>query len=346
MRPATDKEIAGWDRLIVANPDGGNALQAKAFGETKGLHGWEPKYFVIDKFNLAVLILSKKIPGIGEFWYVPKGPGVIDGKQLRNFIKSVDTLENKPFVLRMDPEISKDSLSSADISKLGIRRATRDIQYNVSTVVVSLDKDDEALLARFKQKTRYNVRLALKKGVEVEAVPTNDETIDKMYELTQIMTSRAGVYLREKSYFADFWRLHSDSGVGQMFQAKYEGKVLAGAYITFVGKTALYKDGGSIRKNQEVQAPYALQFEIMRWLRDKGIEEYDLHGVPPANQINNPDHPLSGLARFKTGFNQEVTEYIGTFDLVLNQSAYRFWSRIGERLAMTYESRAKKRLFY
>lgn len=131
-----------------------------------------------------------------------------------------------------------------------------------------------------------------------------------------------------------------------MFQAKYEGKVLAGAYVTFVGKKALYKDGGSIRENQEVQAPYALQFEIMRWLREKGIEEYDLHGVPPKSQIDNPDHPLAGLARFKTGFNQEITEYIGTFDLVMNQSAYRVWRRIGERLAMTYEIRTKKRLFY
>lgn len=346
MRPASEKEIATWDKLIAANPDRGNALQVKAFGETKGLHGWKPKYFVSDKLNFAAMILSKQIPGAGEFWYVPKGPGVTDKKQLGSFIKSVEALDNKPFLLRMDPEISKDSLSAADISKLGIRRASRDVQYNVSTVVVSLDKDDEALLAGFKQKTRYNVRLALKRGVEVEAVPTNDETIDKMYELTQITTSRAGVYLREKAYFADFWRLHSDSGVGQMFQAKYEGKVLAGAYVTFVGKKALYKDGGSIRENQEVQAPYALQFEIMRWLREKGIEEYDLHGVPPKSQIDNPDHPLAGLARFKTGFNQEITEYIGTFDLVMNQSAYRVWRRIGERLAMTYEIRTKKRLFY
>lgn len=346
MRPASEKEISNWDSLIASNPDRGNALQVKAFGETKGLHGWKPRYFVSDKLKLAALVLSKQIPGAGEFWYVPKGPGVADKKQLAKFIKSLDALDHKPFLLRMDPEILKDDLSISDTIKLDLRRASRDVQYNVSTVVVGLDKDDDALLAGFKQKTRYNVRLALKRGVEVEAVPTNSETIDKMYELTQITTSRAGVYLREKAYFADFWKLHAESGVGQMFQAKYEGKVLAGAYVTFVGKKALYKDGGSIRENQEVQAPYALQFEIMRWLKEKGIQEYDLHGVPPKDQINNPNHALAGLARFKTGFNQEITEYVGTFDLVFNQNAYHIWRRIGERLAMTYEIRAKKRLFY
>lgn len=346
MRQASDQEISSWDKLIVDNPDGGNTLQAKAFGETKGRHGWTPKYFVSDKLKVAYLILSKHIPGAGEFWYIPKGPGLTDKRQLELFIQEIQELKSTPFLIRIDPEILKDSLSISDITKLGLRRASRDVQYNVSTVVLSLDKDDEALLAGFKQKTRYNVRLALKKGVEVEAVSTNQETIDKMYELTQITTSRAGVYLRDKSYFADFWQIHSDSGVGQMFQAKYQGKVLAGAYITYLGEKALYKDGGSIREHQEVQAPYALQFEIMRWLREKGVKEYDLHGVPPKSQIGNPNHPLAGLARFKTGFNREITEYIGTYDLVLNQNAYRIWRRIGERLAMTYEIRAKKRLFY
>lgn len=346
MRVASDQEIASWDKLVVANPDGGNTLQAKAFGETKARHGWVPKYFFSDQLKMAVLVLAKQIPGAGEFWYVPKGPGVSDKKQLKSFVDAVLELKEKPFLVRIDPEIPKDDLAISDISKLGLRKASRDVQYNVTTVVLSLDLDDDSLLAGFKQKTRYNVRLALKKGVEVEAVPTNQETIDKMYELTQITTSRAGVYLREKSYFADFWKLHSDSGVGQMFQAKYEGRVLAGAYVTFIGTKALYKDGGSIRENQEVQAPYALQFKVMQWLREKGVKEYDLHGVPPKSQIDNPNHPLAGLARFKTGFNQEITEYIGTYDLVLNANAYRFWTRIGERLAMTYETRAKKRLFY
>ncbi len=346
MRPASEQEIASWDQLIVSNPDGGNTLQAKAFGETKGKHGWTPRYMILDKFKVSILVLAKHIPGAGEFWYIPKGPGVTDKQQLKAILQTIQDLDKKPFLVRIDPEIPAEILKENEISGLGLRKAGRDVQYNVSTIVVSLDNDDDALLAGFKQKTRYNVRLALKRGVEVEAVPTNDETIDKMYELTQITTSRAGVYLREKSYFSDFWTIHSHLGVGQMFQAKFEGKVLAGAYVTYIGEKALYKDGGSIREHQEVQAPYALQFEIMKWLREKGVKEYDLHGVPPKHQIDNPNHPLAGLARFKTGFNQEITEYIGTYDLVLNKNAYRIWDKIGERLAMAYEIRAKKRLFY
>ena len=76
-----------------------------------------------------------------------------------------------------------------------------------------------------------------------------------------------------------------------------------------------------------------MQWRIMQWLKAHGVTEYDLHGTPPADQIDNPKHPLAGLARFKTGFNAEVTEYAGTYDIALSSLSYRVWTRIGERIA-------------
>lgn len=342
MRPATQQEIERWDELVMANPDGGNVLQLRAFAQTKAKHGWTPKYFVLGK--VAVIVLSRHIPLLGEYWYVPKGPGVTTRKELAVFAAKLPV--PRPFAVRIDPERTTDQLSQKQLAALGFVRSPRDIQYNTNTVIIDLRPPEEDILASFKQKTRYNVRLAGKKGVRVEAVPTNQESIDVMYELTRAMTERAGVYLRDKQYFTDFYTEHSATGRGQMFFAKYEGKVLAGAYITYTEHQALYKDGGSVREHPEVQAPYALQWGIMQWLKAQGVVEYDLHGTPPASQIADQNHPLAGLARFKTGFNQTITEYIGTFDLPVNPVKYLLWKKVFERIANAYEHRVKNRLFY
>ncbi len=344
MRPATSQEIARWDELVAANPDKGAVLQLRAFGETKNRHGWQAKYFMYG--SVAVLVLSRRIPGFGELWYVPNGPGVADGAGLAEFIKAAKKFEPAPFVIKLDPEILKTAISTAELRKTGLQPAPRNLQYNISTVIVDLRPDPEEILAGFKQKTRYNVRLAERKGVTVTAVPADAENMAIMYRLYGVTTKRAGVYLRSRSYFTDFWRLHAESGHGQLFLASYQNQVLAGAYITFIGNKALYKDGGSVREHNEVQAPYALQWYIMQWLKAHGVERYDLHGVPPADRLDDPTHPLAGLARFKTGFQSEPTEFIGTYDLVLNQVAYRRWNRFGERLAMAYEARLRHRLFY
>lgn len=371
MRPATPEELTHWDELVVKNPDGGNVLQSKAFGEFKAKHGWESRYFLFE--NIAFMALVKQIPVFGEMWYVPKGPGIQDGAQLARFIETVRggltsriESEVKPpqvFMVKIDPEIIKDAGVAKKLEQAGLVK-TRDIQYNASTVVVDLAPSEEDILASLKQKTRYNIRLAAKKGVTVEAVPTNGQSIDQMYALMQSTQERAGFYLRDKQYFQDFWQLHSEQGTGQMFFAYYspsfstdaeqadrgsnsqKKKLLAGAFVTYLGGAGLYKDGGSVREHSDVQPMYALQWEIMRWLKSRGVTEYDLHGVPPADQIDNPNHPLAGLARFKTGFSPEVVEFIGTYDIVVHRASYAVWRACGERLTMAYLSRVKKQLFY
>jgi len=344
MRPATPAEVERWDEFVAANPDGGSVLQLRAFGQTKSRFGWQARYYLLG--NIAVLVLSRRLPGLGEFWYVPNGPGVGDREGLKTFTEAVANLPARPFMVKIDPLIPKAVVTTEDMQALGYVPAPRNIQYNVSTVIVDLRPGEDGILASFKQKTRYNIRLAAKKGVTVQVVPTNPATIKTMYRLYGTTTKRAGVYLRSQSYFADYWQGYAASGHGQLFFANYQGQTLAGAFIFFIGDKALYKDGGSLRDHTEVQAPYALQWEIMRWLKARGIHDYDLHGVPPADRLNDPAHPLAGLARFKTGFQPQVTEYIGTYDLPLRPSAYRRWLRYGERLAATYEFRVRRRLFY
>jgi lipid II:glycine glycyltransferase (peptidoglycan interpeptide bridge formation enzyme) len=339
---ATGEQLKQWDQLIAANPDGGNVLQAKAFGETKSRHGWQARYMFIE--DVAILALVRHIPLLGEYWYIPKGPGAVELKHVQLISKALK--ETDAFCIKVDPEIIDTGTGLNPLLEAGFIKALRDIQYNIATVVVDLVPGEDEILAAFKQKTRYNIRLAAKKGVEVKPVETTPDTIQQLYEMSRTTYERAGVYVRGKSYFKDFWNLHAQSGTGQMFFAYFDDRPMAGAFITFLGASALYKDGASYRDHPELQAPYLMQWEIMRWLKAKGINAYDLHGVPPKSHIDDASHPLAGLARFKRGFNPEITEFIGTYDLVLKPVQYKLWSQIGERAAMSYETRRRQRLFY
>jgi lipid II:glycine glycyltransferase (peptidoglycan interpeptide bridge formation enzyme) len=342
MRFATDVEVEKWDELIIANPDGGNTLQCAAFAAVKQAVGWKPRYVIheTDKADIAVLYLEKSIMGLGRLWYAPKGPGAANVNQLQAVTRDLKSNAKGVFAVKVEPDL----LRGEDVSSLGLVKV-RNIQYNWATVLVDLAPTEEEIINSFRQKTRYNIRLAERKGVVVEAVESTDENLATMYELMAITAKRAGVFLRDRTYFYDFWRGHAQAGCGQLFFARYEGQVVAGAFITYLGTKALYKDGGSGREHANVQAPYALQWGIMQWLKEYGVTEYDLHGTPPADKIDDPTHPLHGLARFKTGFNDQVTEYIGTYDLPLT-NRYSAWTKFGERLVAGYAHRIKKELFY
>lgn len=347
MRPATPDEIERWDQLVAANPDGGDPLQGKAFAETKAKFGFKPFYGLLDAAGkqTAVLYLTRSVWGLGELKYVPKGPGVVSVDQYRDFIAAAKTQAGEAFVLKSEPQILKSKEAEAALSKLGLVKV-RDIQFNqTATILVDLLPSEDEILASFRQKTRYNVRYAEKHGVTIEAAEPTDANLRQMYTLMRATRDRAGFYLRSYDYFETFWKLHAEQGSGQLFFARYEDKVLAGDFVTWLGKKGLYKDGGSTRQHSNLQAPYLLQWEVMRFLKAKGVEFYDLHGVPPADKLDDESHPLHSLVLFKTGFNAEVTEYVGTWDLPLSDK-YRLWTKIGERAAMVYSNRVKKQLFY
>ena len=127
----------------------------------------------------------------------------------------------------------------------------------------------------------------------VAPVPLDDTSIDTMYSLMASTRDRAGFTLRSKAYFSQYWRLHAAAGQGQLFFASLGGQVLAGVFATYLGSKAWYKDGGSTKEHAAVMAPHLLQWEVMRWLKARGVEAYDLVAVPPAGELT-PAHPLFG----------------------------------------------------
>jgi lipid II:glycine glycyltransferase (peptidoglycan interpeptide bridge formation enzyme) len=219
------------------------------------------------------------------------------------------------------------------------------VQKSTATILVDINRDEDALLASFKPKCRYNIRLSARRGVVVRRAAVEDRSVDVMYRLMRATQARAGFMLRPRRYFEGYWRLQHASGQGDFFFAQRGDDVLAGCFVNHLGAKAWYKDGGSSRHHHELMAPYLLQWEVMRWLRQRGVRSYDLVAVPRPADLRE-DHPLYGLYRFKSGFNDHITEFVGTWDLPLHERRYAAWNAFGERLNSQWAARVHHGFFY
>lgn len=328
-RFANTEETRRWNARLLANPDRGNVFQSREFAEQKRLGGWLPRFVVNDA--VAMTILEKSVPFLGKLWYIPKGPGVSDTRQLdatlaplRQFART-----NGVFLIKIEPELIKSPETVADLLKLGLTAAPP-IQPNSSTVTLDIADDLDTVLARLNQKGRHAIRRAERDGVVIRRVASSDENCQLMYNLLS-ETAAGSFRIRSYNYYRAFWQRFSDGGLGQLFFADVDDTVVAGAYAIVFGEKSTYKDGASLRQRTVYGASHLLQWQVIEWAKSRGARLHDFCGAPPASEINNPRHPHYGIGRFKTSFNKEVTEYVGVFDAAILPRQYHLWTRFGER---------------
>lgn len=344
LRLASSKEIENWDRLIVDNPNGGDVFQTKAFASIKLRQGWRPQFTIYQLANrsLACLYLTRQLPFLGELWYSPKGPGITSVKDLAMIVTAnkqfAATTKPKIFAFKIEPEVPK------VIGKTLIK--VRDIQPNANTIVVDLKPDQAQILASFRQRARRAIRQAEAAGIVVKPAAPTQKNFQQMYNLYQATGVRSGFYVRDFAYHQDLWQQWVSAGQGQLFFAYDHDHVVAAAFVAFIGKKGLYKDGASDRSVLKNGAAHLLQWQIMCWLKKQGVTNYDLHGTPPADQLENKLHKFYGLGLFKTSFSNHITEFAGTLDQPIDYVAYKAWQKIGERAAQSLEYRLRGRAFY
>jgi lipid II:glycine glycyltransferase (peptidoglycan interpeptide bridge formation enzyme) len=185
-----------------------------------------------------------------------------------------------------------------------------------------------------KQKTRYNIRLAEKKGVIVR--PWDDlESFHKMMLLTG---GRDGFGVHAREYYQRAYELLHPKQMGELLLAEYEGKFLAALFVASYGKRAYYLYGASTDEERNRMPTYLLQWEAMKWAKARGCEEYDLWGVPdeeePTLEANfeTRHDGLWGVYRFKRGFGGELKRAAQAMDKVYNLLLYWAYLRfIGNR---------------
>jgi lipid II:glycine glycyltransferase (peptidoglycan interpeptide bridge formation enzyme) len=337
--------LAKWDELIAANPDGGQALQTKVWGDFKARWGWQPHHYVYelkDGRHVAAQWLSRQIPLLGTIWYCPKGPGVTKLADYQEIVRQTRAGGVPAIFARFESEVLDDEAHKSDLR--GLVRANRD-PASKSTIFIDLASSQDDILAGFNQSCRRNLRKAEAGGVVIEAVEGSQANLDTMFELMKVTEARAKYGLRPKTYFQHYWRSQIEAGQGQILFAKHEGEVLAGIFVTYIGQRSWYKDGGSFDRNRELQASYAIQWGTMQWLKQRGITSYDMVGVPNRDQVGTGD-ARDGLYAFKSKFNPEITEFIGCYDLVLDPVKYAFWLKAGERMAARLARRRPEKFLY
>lgn len=347
IRFAEAAEIENWNDHVLANPNGGDIFQGDEFAKQKKLSGWTPRYVIIG--TIALTIHEKKVTGIGKLWYIPKGPGVQTIVQLADIVPSLKRFaaNNGVFAIKVDPELEKTDDSFKLLQELNLVPVSY-IQPNISTVLIDLSPELDDIMANLNQKGRHAIKRAERDGVTVKQMDATPENCRLFYDLLAKTGENQGFAssLRSYDYYEKFWQRYATAGLGQLFFAYFNDQIVAGAFAITFGTKSMYKDGASIRVDGAYGVTHLLQWHVIQWAKEKGSLLHDLCGTPPSDRINDESHRWYGVGRFKTSFNKHVTDYIGTFDIVVKPLQYRIWTSVGERAAKSLWWRSRHESWY
>jgi lipid II:glycine glycyltransferase (peptidoglycan interpeptide bridge formation enzyme) len=284
-------------------PEGG-LLQSDQWASVLRAEG--KKIVVIDGINGV----ECDLPVVGSYIYFPRAYD-ISRFDIDHIVKS------KYAWARIDVSDQKmlDALKKSD-KKIVPSPHNMQPQYNLIMDISSCTEED--LLAQMKSKTRYNIRLAQKKGVEI-LVSKEQKFIDAFISLVQETADRKDVNFHTKEHYENILRVLPDNMV-ELYVAIYDEKIIAANLISFYNKTATYLHGATSNEHRNVMAPYLLQWHSIINARKKGFSWYDLGGVFP----DSCDPGKKGITRFKTGFapEKEIFSTQGSHDIILSPVRY------------------------
>jgi peptidoglycan pentaglycine glycine transferase (the first glycine) len=307
--------LSTWNEFISRHPDA-HILQTGEWGELKSAFGWEPVRIVSG--DVGIQLLFKKLPLGFSLSYSPKP--VLGFEKLLPEIDEVCHRKRAIF-LKLEPD-GWDSNFNFQHSSFALS------PHNIQpprTIVIDLRGSEEDILARMKQKCRYNVRLAQKKEVSVRTW----EDIEGFHRLMTATGGRDGFGVHTLAYYRRVYDLFHPTGSAELLVAEFEDRPLAALMVFAYGKRAWYLYGASNDEERNRMPAYLLQWEAIRWARQKGAEEYDLWGVPDEDEVSleaqfeTRHDGLWGVYRFKRGFGGEVKRSVQAQDKIYNKLFYK-----------------------
>lgn len=297
----TDSE--GWNEEVLRKR--GSFLQSWEWGTFQESVGRTVERYRDASDGSLMQAIRMPLPMGKHYWYVPRGP--LGGDAAPAFTSGV-------FV----------RVESVNAPSEGKKVAS--VQPS-QTLILDLASSEEELLAGMHEKTRYNIRLAERKGVKVFPASTGDDGFEVFWQLVEETSERAGI----KSHDKDYYRKMLKTMDAKIFFAEHDGKVLAAVLMIYFGERVTYLHGASSRTKRELMAPHLLHWHVIKDAKERGLKEYDFWGVAPLEEregklaIKDPKHAWAGITRFKKGFGGAYVEYPGTFDLPLNAFWYTLY---------------------
>lgn len=332
----------------------GIVQQTAFWSRVKARLGWAPEAFDIlagrrGDAPADMLIVRRRVGGEASVAYAPFGPEYLPDEGERGVLLEGISEDLRPLLpkdcifLRFDlpwesPYARDPGRFDAEGNWMGapdpairelrmncgterrtLRKAPTDIMPP-DTVVVDLAPDEKEILGRMKPKTRYNIGLAGRRGIRV--CEAGEAGLPAWYALYAETAKRNGFVLHGIDQFAAVLAESGGAARAHLLLASRDGEILAGMILAVAGPRATYLYGASSDRGRDAMPSYALQWAAMRLARAAGAVEYDLFGCAPRP---DPEHPLHGLWRFKTGFGGRLVHRQGCWDYPFDPEAYDLW---------------------
>lgn len=284
----------------------------------------------------SMSILIRKLPYINQsLMYSPRGPvcDVDDEETFRKLIEEADILAKKykAFMLKMDPDILASNQTFKNMAKkygFKVEEKIKDVNTLLQPrYVFRLDlkgKTEEEVFNSFHSKTRYNIRLATRKGVTLREGTKRD--LDEFQKILETTGSRDGFYIRKKEYFEKFFDSFDEKHLKLVF-AEYENKPISCVLNIFYGNKEWYLYGGSLNEHRNLMSTYLLQWEMIKQAIERNMDCYDFRGVCATDE----NHYNEGLYRFKKGFNADFVEFMDMHK-IYNPAIYFLFEKCGYKL--------------
>jgi lipid II:glycine glycyltransferase (peptidoglycan interpeptide bridge formation enzyme) len=302
-------------------------LQLPEWAEFKSHFGWQSHIF--SSLTARAQVLFRSLPAGYSIAYLPKGPLGTNWSSLWPQIDQ-ECRKRKTVFLQGEPDLI---LPLSDEVKAqfpqGFIREEHTLQPR-RTVSISLEATEEGLLAAMKQKTRYNIRLAAKKGLIVK--PTAN--VRGFYEMMLTTGNRDGFAIHNLDYYQKVFDIFAPSGKCVLLAAFFEETPLAYLMLFLSGSRSWYFYGASDNSQRNLMPTYLLQWEAMRWAKAHGAVEYDLWGIPDAEEseleANFADRSdgLWGVYRFKRGFGGQIVRNSPAFVKIYKPLLYKLYEKI------------------
>lgn len=311
--------LSEFENFVTANPKG-HFMQSSLWAKVKPNWKWEALLCRGNDGSVkgAVAVLIRKLPGLPySLMYGGRAP-VCDPHDKETLAELFDGLkkiakEYKCYVIKLDPDIvSSDTEFSNIMKSLGFKNksAGKNFEGIQPRYVFRLNvenKTEEELMQAFHPKTRYNIRVAIKKGVEVKIV--GKEELPKFAEIMRTTGLRDGFVTRPLEYFQNMLEVLGEHA--RLYMAYSNGTAIAGTLAIHYGDKVWYLYGASANEYRNLMPNYLLQLEMIRWALECNCRIYDFRGV--SGDISE-DNPLYGLYKFKKGFSGDFTEFVGEFE--------------------------------
>jgi peptidoglycan pentaglycine glycine transferase (the first glycine) len=373
-----------WNELIATMPSP-HLLQTWEWSKVKAKYGWQVMPFfwgdrrsAVDQARpmdnghpMAAAMVLKRSFLIGGFakrmcvLYVPKGP-LMDWndtalrKRVLEDLQAFASHEGAIFV-KADPDVALGTgipgtqaaveyaggqAVRSELLQRGWKFSQDQIQFR-NTVLIDLDPSEDQLLARMKQKTRYNLRLAQKKGVMVR--PGKAEDLPGLYRMYAETSVRDGFLIRGEDYYQTVWRAFnspalvtqaSSTPFHEALIAEVDGQPVAAISVFYFAGQAIYLFGMSRDQHREKMPNHLLQWEAVRRAKALGCKIYNLWGAP--DEFDESDG-LWGVFRFKEGLGGYVLRTIGAWDFTPNPLLYRLYTQTLPKVMDVMRLRGKAR---